>query len=125
VPGVALGWAERASSARILMFYRFDAVYTVHFKCSQKSIKHDYPRIRAWFRDVYQLHPAVASTVDLCVTLAIPPHPFLWHGFCSVAIPTGVQSTHPRPLLPLTHQAQPLWHCPYRLPGRLDLAARA
>lgn len=39
--------------------YRFDAVYSVLFKASRKSIRHDYPSIADWIRGTctYILHP--------------------------------------------------------------------
>ncbi len=34
---------------------RFDEVYIVYFKCNQKTLKNDYPNIRNYLRDLYQL----------------------------------------------------------------------
>mmetsp|Transcript_39388 Transcript_39388/g.62969 ORF Transcript_39388/g.62969 Transcript_39388/m.62969 type:complete len:342 (-) Transcript_39388:104-1129(-) len=46
---------------------RFDAVYFTHFKCNLKMIKHDYPNIWAYTREIYQMN-AVKDTVDMTYT---------------------------------------------------------
>ncbi len=43
--------------------YRFDAVYFIHFKCSQRRIC-DYPNLWAYTRDLYQ-QPGVADTCKM------------------------------------------------------------
>ena len=42
---------------------RFDAVYTVHFKCSKRRVI-DYPNLWAYTRDLYQ-SPGMAETVNM------------------------------------------------------------
>ena len=73
-----LGWLEnQLSNTRYLLgseiteadwrlfptLVRFDSVYNVHFKCSQKRII-DYPNLWAYTRELYQ-HSGIAETVNL------------------------------------------------------------
>eukprot|EP01083_Nonionella_stella_P054359 143497_1 len=45
---------------------RFDAIYFTHFKCNLKTIRHDYPNIWGYTRDIYQMNGKCAgNTVDL------------------------------------------------------------
>ncbi|CAG8546534.1 15818_t:CDS:10 [Dentiscutata erythropus] len=43
---------------------RFDPVYHTHFKTNLKTIKHDYPNILRWARQIYKI-PKVADTVNM------------------------------------------------------------
>lgn len=42
---------------------RFDEVYVVYFKCNDKRMR-DYPNIRNYLRDIYQL-PNFASSINM------------------------------------------------------------
>ena len=42
---------------------RFDEVYVVYFKCNKKRIA-DYPAIRNWMRDLFQL-PGMSASIDM------------------------------------------------------------
>lgn len=45
---------------------RFDAVYVQHFKCNLGTIRHDYPQINNWLKNLYgsQALPAFRETTD-------------------------------------------------------------
>ncbi|WBW75584.1 glutathione S-transferase [Schizosaccharomyces osmophilus] len=43
---------------------RFDPVYVQHFKCNIGTIRHDYPHINKWLRNLYWRHPAFFETTD-------------------------------------------------------------
>ncbi|EPY52104.1 glutathione S-transferase Gst3 [Schizosaccharomyces cryophilus OY26] len=43
---------------------RFDPVYVQHFKCNIGTIRHDYPHIHTWLRNLYWRHPAFFETTD-------------------------------------------------------------
>ena len=55
---------------------RFDEVYVVYFKCNIRSIR-DYPTIRQYCRDLYQLHDGkIGKTIDM---VHIKTHYFTSH----------------------------------------------
>lgn len=61
---------QRLTEADIRLFptiFRLDGVYGPLFKCNMKSIEIDYPNLRAWLRDVYQM-PGVQDTCSLKLT---------------------------------------------------------
>lgn len=43
---------------------RFDPVYVMHFKCNLGMIRHDYPNIHRWLRDLYWDIPAFKDTTN-------------------------------------------------------------
>jgi putative glutathione S-transferase len=43
---------------------RFDPVYHTHFRCTEKTIAHDYPAILRWARKIYQM-PGVKETINM------------------------------------------------------------
>lgn len=43
---------------------RFDPVYVVHFKCNIGTIRHNYPNINRYMRNLYWNHPAFKNTTD-------------------------------------------------------------
>lgn len=56
---------ERLTEADICLYttlIRFDAVYAVHFKCSQRAVR-EYPNLMAYLRELYQM-PAFRGTTD-------------------------------------------------------------
>jgi glutathionyl-hydroquinone reductase len=43
---------------------RFDVVYVQHFKCNLGTIRHDYPVLNNWLKNLYWNHPAYRDTTD-------------------------------------------------------------
>jgi len=43
---------------------RFDAVYVQHFKCNLGTIRHDYPVLNAWLRNLYHNIPGFKESTD-------------------------------------------------------------
>ncbi|KAG8166187.1 hypothetical protein KVR01_004739 [Diaporthe batatas] len=43
---------------------RFDTVYVQHFKCNLGTIRHDYPQINNWLKNLYWNIPAFRDTTD-------------------------------------------------------------
>lgn len=43
---------------------RFDTVYVQHFKCNLGTIRHDYPQINNWLKNLYWNVPAFGGTTD-------------------------------------------------------------
>jgi glutathionyl-hydroquinone reductase len=43
---------------------RFDTVYVQHFKCNLGSIRHDYPHINNWLKNLYWNVPGFKETTD-------------------------------------------------------------
>jgi len=43
---------------------RFDVIYAQHFKLMLKSIRHNYPNLHHWMKNMYHNIPGIASTVD-------------------------------------------------------------
>ncbi|RXK37638.1 glutathione S-transferase Gst3 [Tremella mesenterica] len=43
---------------------RYDPVYHGHFKCNWGSIRHDYPHINRWLKNLYWNYPAFKDTTD-------------------------------------------------------------
>jgi len=43
---------------------RFDPVYHGHFKCNIGSIRHDYPNINRWLKNLYWKNPAFKDTTN-------------------------------------------------------------
>lgn len=43
---------------------RFDAVYQQHFKLMLRSIRHGYPRLNRWLKNMYWNVPGVKETTD-------------------------------------------------------------
>jgi putative glutathione S-transferase len=43
---------------------RYDPVYYVHFKCNWGMIRHDYPNIHRWLKNLYWNYPAFKDTTD-------------------------------------------------------------
>jgi putative glutathione S-transferase len=42
---------------------RYDPVYSGHFKCTG-SIRHDYPELNRWLKNLYWNYPAFKDTTD-------------------------------------------------------------
>lgn len=42
---------------------RYDPVYTSHFKCGN-TIRHDYPELNRWMKNLYWKNEAFSSTTD-------------------------------------------------------------
>lgn len=55
--------------------YRFDPVYHTHFKCTNKTITHDYPHILRWLRQVYRM----AGVKETCDMEHIKKHYYVSH----------------------------------------------
>lgn len=56
---------ESLTEADIRLFttiVRFDAVYVGHFKCNINTIRHGYPHLHKWVRNLYWTHPAFKET---------------------------------------------------------------
>lgn len=62
---------------------RFDTVYVQHFKCNLGTIRHDYPQINNWLKNLYWNHAAFKETTNfkhikenvsssICFCLACP-----------------------------------------------------
>lgn len=43
---------------------RFDTVYVQHFKCNLGTVRHDYPHINNWMKNLYHNHPEFRETTD-------------------------------------------------------------
>lgn len=43
---------------------RFDTVYEYHFKCNLGTIRHNYPNINAWLKNLYWNHPAFRNSTN-------------------------------------------------------------
>jgi glutathionyl-hydroquinone reductase len=43
---------------------RFDTVYVQHFKCNLGTIRHDYPRLNNWMKNLYWNIPGFKETTD-------------------------------------------------------------
>ncbi|KAF8315038.1 glutathione S-transferase [Clavulina sp. PMI_390] len=43
---------------------RFDVAYVGHFKCNLGSIRHDYPHINRWMKNLYWNYPAFKETTN-------------------------------------------------------------
>lgn len=67
---------------------RFDAVYAIHFKCSERRIV-DYPNLWNYLKDLYQ-HPGFGDTTNLD---HIRNHYYRSHPFVN---PTGIVARMPR-----------------------------
>ncbi|QIT55133.1 glutathione S-transferase family protein [Aquisalimonas sp. 2447] len=81
---------DRVTEADICLFttlVRFDPVYSVHFKCSQRRIM-DYPNLLNYLRDLYQ-RPAFRETTNMD---HIRQHYYRSHGFIN---PTGIVARAP------------------------------
>ncbi|MCG5531035.1 glutathione S-transferase family protein [Halorhodospira halochloris] len=81
---------EQLTEADICLYttlIRFDAVYAVHFKCSQRQIR-EYPNLMGYLRELYQM-PAFGSTTDF---EHIRHHYFRSHGFLN---PNGIIARMP------------------------------
>ncbi|QRV91617.1 glutathione S-transferase [Ceratobasidium sp. AG-Ba] len=58
---------DRLTEADIRLYttiVRFDPVYHGHFKCNVKSIRHDYPNINRWMKNLYWNEPAFKTTTN-------------------------------------------------------------
>mmetsp|Transcript_1749 Transcript_1749/g.1829 ORF Transcript_1749/g.1829 Transcript_1749/m.1829 type:complete len:365 (-) Transcript_1749:140-1234(-) len=64
------------SDIRLFMtLVRFDEVYVVYFKCNKKMLMHDYPNIRNYMRDLYQI-----ESMSDCINMQhIKTHYFTSH----------------------------------------------
>lgn len=94
---------ERLTEADICLFttlIRFDAVYAVHFKTSQRLIR-EYPSLMGYLRDLYQ-RPAFRETTDFD---HIRHHYFRSHPFIN---PTGIIARMPRLDLDAPHGREAL-----------------
>ena len=81
---------DRVTEADICLFttlIRFDPVYSVHFKCSQRRIM-DYPNLLNYLRDLYQ-RSAFRETTNMD---HIRQHYYGSHGFIN---PTGIVARAP------------------------------
>ncbi|MBK5937334.1 glutathione S-transferase family protein [Halorhodospira halophila] len=82
---------DRLTEADICLYttlIRFDAVYAVHFKCSQRQIR-EYPNLMGYLRELYQM-PAFGETTDFD---HIRHHYYRSHAFLN---PTGLVARMPR-----------------------------
>ena len=89
---------DRLTEADICLFttlIRFDPVYSVHFKCSQRRIV-DYPNLLGYLRDLYQ-QPAFRETTDMD---HIRNHYYRSHPFVN---PTGIVARAPAVDLDASH----------------------
>ncbi|GAA6022862.1 hypothetical protein JCM8202_003745 [Rhodotorula sphaerocarpa] len=71
---------DQLTEADIRLFttiIRFDPVYHGHFKCNLGSIRHDYPRLNKWCRELYWNHDAFKSTTNF---EHIKKHYYMSHG---------------------------------------------
>ncbi|KAG8949806.1 S-glutathionyl-(chloro)hydroquinone reductase [Tulasnella sp. 419] len=58
---------DRLTEADIRLFttiVRFDPVYHGHFKCNLGSIRHDYPELNRWLKNLYWNNPAFKDTIN-------------------------------------------------------------
>lgn len=58
---------DRLTEADVRLFttiIRFDPVYHGHFKCNLGSIRHDYPNINRWLKNLYWNYPAFKDTTN-------------------------------------------------------------
>lgn len=81
---------SRLTEADVCLFttlIRFDPVYSVHFKCSQRRIA-DYPNLLNYLRDLYQ-RPAFRETTNMD---HIRQHYYRSHAFIN---PTGIVARRP------------------------------
>lgn len=81
---------DRVTEADWAMFttlFRFDPVYSVHFKCSRKRLV-DYPRLSQYMRELYAM-PGVAET---CRLDHIREHYYRSHPFLN---PRGIVAAQP------------------------------
>nr|WP_207123978.1 glutathione S-transferase family protein [Halorhodospira abdelmalekii] len=81
---------DRLTEADICLYttlIRFDAVYAVHFKCSQRPIR-EHPHLYGYLRELYQM-PAFRETTDWA---HIRHHYYLSHPFLN---PTGIIARMP------------------------------
>ncbi|MFP4648317.1 MAG: glutathione S-transferase family protein [Halorhodospira sp.] len=79
---------------------RFDAVYAVHFKCSQRLIR-EYPSLMGYLRELYQM-PAFRATTDF---EHIRHHYYRSHPFLN---PSGIVARMPRLELDAPHGREAL-----------------
>ncbi|MCC5859712.1 MAG: glutathione S-transferase family protein [Ectothiorhodospiraceae bacterium] len=82
---------SRITEADICLFttlVRFDPVYSVHFKCSERRIS-DYPNLWNYLKDLYQ-RPGFSDTTDMD---HIRQHYYRSHPFIN---PTGIVARAPR-----------------------------
>ena len=82
---------DRLTEADVCLYptlIRFDAVYTVHFKCSQRTVR-EYPNLMGYLRELYQM-PAFRETTDF---KHIRHHYYRSHPFLN---PTGIVARMPR-----------------------------
>ncbi|SEO43396.1 glutathione S-transferase family protein [Aquisalimonas asiatica] len=89
------GSITEADIALYTTLVRFDAVYSVHFKCSQRRIM-DYPNLLGYLRDLYQ-RPAFRETTNMD---HIRQHYYRSHGFIN---PTGIVARAPEVDLDAPH----------------------
>jgi len=57
----------RLTEADVRLFttiIRYDPVYYVHFKCNWGMIRHDYPNIHRWVKNLYWNYPAFKDTTN-------------------------------------------------------------
>lgn len=82
---------DRLTEADICLYttlIRFDAVYAVHFKCSQRPIR-EYPNLMGYLRELYQI-PAFRETTDF---EHIRHHYYRSHPFLN---PSGIVARMPQ-----------------------------
>ena len=82
---------DRLTEADICLYptlIRFDAVYAVHFKCSERAIR-EYPNLMGYLRELYQV-PAFRETTDFD---HIRHHYYRSHPFLN---PAGLVARMPR-----------------------------
>lgn len=91
---------DRLTEADICLYttlIRFDAVYAVHFKCSQRQIR-EYPNLSGYLRELYQM-PAFRETTDFAHIRHhyYRSHPFLNPSGLVARLPAlGLESPHGR-----------------------------
>lgn len=56
----------------VLIRLATDPVYVLHFKCNTGSVRHDYPELNRWMKNLYWKHPAFKDTTEY-VVVHFPP----------------------------------------------------
>lgn len=85
---------DRLTEADVRLFttlIRFDPVYVGHFKCNLGTLRHDYPRLNSWMKNLYWKEAAFKDTTHFD---SIKAHYYQSHPNVN---PTRVVPMGPRP----------------------------